>query len=333
MAISVTDPINLAIKRTREILFTPFDAMKWLVMGFCAWLASFGSSGGASFNVPGNFGNSGGGSGFPTGNGGTIGNPVDKVSEFFQANMIIIVAVILGVIVAGVLIGLIITFLMSRGQFMFIDGIVNNRGAVVKPWSEYKNEANSLFKFMFVWSIIGFLFILVLLGLCGFLGWLDYKSHAFGVFSIIAIALFVLLGGAATFIGLVVRFLLIDFVIPIMYKRRISCIEAWHVVKSEFSSQKGSIILYALMCIAIQIATGMTTGCLSYCMCCVPLMPCIGPFFSAIIFLPVFVFIRSYNLYFLEQFGPDWQFFAPPIIPEQAPVVADAPPGWQNDAL
>ena len=34
--ISVIEPVSEAIEKTKIILFRPFDAEKWLVIGFCA---------------------------------------------------------------------------------------------------------------------------------------------------------------------------------------------------------------------------------------------------------------------------------------------------------
>ena len=38
--ISVIDPIGPAIEHVRLMLFKPFDLSKWLIIGFCAWLAN-----------------------------------------------------------------------------------------------------------------------------------------------------------------------------------------------------------------------------------------------------------------------------------------------------
>ncbi len=48
-AISVTAPVGQAFDRMKRMLFQPFDIGKWFVIGFCAWLATLGDSGG-SFN-------------------------------------------------------------------------------------------------------------------------------------------------------------------------------------------------------------------------------------------------------------------------------------------
>src|SRR6266508_1698239 len=54
MAISVTDPIERSISRSKYITFQPFYLGKWFVLGFVAFLASLGEGGGGgNFNVPG----------------------------------------------------------------------------------------------------------------------------------------------------------------------------------------------------------------------------------------------------------------------------------------
>jgi hypothetical protein len=53
--ISVVEPVSPALEHVKRMLFKPFDLGKWFVIGFCAWLAGLGESGGG-FN--GNFSNS-----------------------------------------------------------------------------------------------------------------------------------------------------------------------------------------------------------------------------------------------------------------------------------
>lgn len=43
--VSVIDPISPAIERVKLMLFRPFDLQKWLIIGFCAWLAYLGRRG------------------------------------------------------------------------------------------------------------------------------------------------------------------------------------------------------------------------------------------------------------------------------------------------
>ena len=62
MPISMFDPLDQAFRRTKWILFQPFDLAKWFILGFCAWLAYLGEGyANFNFNAPGNFGNNGSG--------------------------------------------------------------------------------------------------------------------------------------------------------------------------------------------------------------------------------------------------------------------------------
>ena len=46
MVITFVDPLSRAVERMRQILFQPFDLVKWLVLGFSAWLAGLASGAG-----------------------------------------------------------------------------------------------------------------------------------------------------------------------------------------------------------------------------------------------------------------------------------------------
>jgi len=50
--ISVIAPVSRAIDTTRQLLFAPFAMVKWLALGFTAWLAMLGGNGSMA-----NFGN------------------------------------------------------------------------------------------------------------------------------------------------------------------------------------------------------------------------------------------------------------------------------------
>src|ERR1700709_723637 len=55
--ISVTTPVGQAFDRMKLMLFQPFDIGKWFIIGFCAWLAGLGESGGGFHGNFNNFGN------------------------------------------------------------------------------------------------------------------------------------------------------------------------------------------------------------------------------------------------------------------------------------
>ena len=71
--ISVTEAIEPAYDRMKRMLFQPFDFSKWIIIGFCAWLASLGESGGG-----------GGYSGFGGNHDGQGGQPGEQLRQFYH---------------------------------------------------------------------------------------------------------------------------------------------------------------------------------------------------------------------------------------------------------
>lgn len=293
---SVIEPINPAIERTKKVLFQPFDFGKWLRLGFCAFLMSLGEGGGYSGG-----GHGGGGPGGPGGNA-----DFEPVFEWVRENMTLIVTIAIAVVLFFFVLGLVITWLSSRGRFMFLDGVVRNRGAVVAPWREYRREGNSFFLFRVCLGFAGLAVVLLILGICALVALPDIQDRQFGGSAMAAIGaaivLFIPFAIVMAFIGTFLN----DFVAPIMYLRRITTIEAWREFhRAMLSGRMGTFILYFLFKIVIGIAVGaiaMATMCLT---CCIVAIPYVG----TVILLPLLVFVQAYPLYFIEQFGPDWKIF------------------------
>ena len=296
MSPSVIDPIHLAIARTKQILFDPFDLQKWLGLGFCAFLMGLsqvlnGGGGGNSTNV----------------NGGGGGRPeFEPIQKWIRENFmtVVVVSVILAVVL--LLIGTLLIWLSSRGRFMFLDGVVHNRGAVVAPWHEFRREGNSLFLFQFFLGLCGLFVVSFLLGLCLLIAWPDIQGQMMGNYAICAIAIGVLFFPSFILLMLIVSVCLTDFVVPIMYLRRITVMPAWsEFLSSLLPGYTWTFVCYLFMRFIINLVTGtlaMMTICLT---CCVALLP----YISSVILLPFTVFLQAYSLYFIEQFGPPWRVF------------------------
>src|SRR5205809_657530 len=110
-SVSVTSPISPAIGWVKRQLFQPFDAGKWFVIGFCAWLAHLGEggfNGGYSFNSP-------------TAPGGrAVREQFDQIKDYVLNNLYWIVPLAVGLVVIGLAAGVLLTWLSSRGRFMFV---------------------------------------------------------------------------------------------------------------------------------------------------------------------------------------------------------------------
>lgn len=296
--VSVTEPVSDAIRKTKEILFAPFDIVKWLTIGFCAWLAYLGEGGGFNGN-------------FNFQSGEKTASDAERFINDVMANLPFVL--VIGSIVLLVIVGLTVLFswLKSRGKFMFVHCVALNVGEVKVPWGEYVKEAHSLFLFYLVLALLGFvcfipfsvliLFMVIAIGNNG-------MAVPIAVMVIICTAFVMAIVGIL--FALVGKFTN-DFVVPIMYLHGMTCMDGWREFKELLSMNKGRFALYILFHIVLSIAIGIIILSIVFMTCC-----CAGCFFAipivgTVLLLPIFVFKRSYSLYYLAQYGRDLNVFVP----------------------
>ncbi|HEV3409882.1 MAG TPA: hypothetical protein VG095_06295, partial [Chthoniobacterales bacterium] len=221
-------------------------------------------------------------------------------------------------IVGGILLVALIVVLFwigSRGRFIFIDCVVHNRGRIVEPWREYRREGNSYFLFL-----LGvFAASLVVVALASLPLWLPFllrgeaPQGAVFVAALIVLAVIAIL--AAIIIGTVMAFMA-----PIMYRRRCNAVEACRAAIRMITAEPIPVTLYILFLIVLYVAF-VLVSCLITCVtCCVAAIPYVG----TVILLPFHVFFLSYLLFFVRQFGPDYDVWATlpattaPVAPSDA---------------
>jgi len=300
--VSVIDPISPAFERVRTILFRPFDLVKWLTIGFCAWLAYLGKGGGQNLN----FGKHGPGDVSP-------GEALSQAKEFILDNLNWIVPLVVFGFIIGIVVWLLFTWLSSRGRFMFLHCVAQNKAEIEAPWKKFAKHANSLFLFRIVIGVIGLLIgsLLFLIGVSVVI----FSNTTFG-FNIVSVTGLVI--AALFFVGAVIVLLLVkkftmDFVVPIMFLRTANCVNGWRELLELLSLNKARFLLYVLFQIVIAITIGaivIATVCLTCCCAgCILVIPYIG----TVLLLPILIFKRSYSLYYLQQFGPEFDVFIPEI--------------------
>ena len=302
--VSVLEPLTPAIERVKTMLFRPFNLEKWFIIGFCAFLANLGSGGG----------NGGGGPRGGTGGGTRSGSQgleqaLNHAKEYVLANLAWIVPLAIFGFVLVIAIMLVLTWLSSRGRFMFLHCVAHDKAEVKIPWAKFREHANSLFLFRIVLGIAGFLVILVPIILMIILIAASVQNHhpAIGaIFGLIFFGFTIFL--IAICLGLIGKFTT-DFVIPIMFLRTVSIRAAWHEFMSIFSVNKGRFFVYFLFQIVISIAIGVILLAIGVftccCACCLSAIPYIG----TVVLLPIFIFSRSYSLYYLRQYGRQFDVF------------------------
>jgi len=300
--ISVTAPVGAALERVKQVLFRPFDIGKWFVVGFCAWLALLGQQGGGgggNFNF--------GSPGRSHGNG--LRHGLERAKDYVMDNLawILPLAVVLIVVILGLT--LLFNWLSSRGRFMFLHCVALNRAEVVAPWNQFAREANSLFWFRLVLGLIGALLTLPLVALMALLilGMVKAGAASGAGVGLSAVALLTVLVIATGFF--VIRKLTMDFVVPIMFLRRKTCREGWRELRGLFTGNVGVLILYFLFQLVLAMVIGMMVLMVVIATCCIAGCFMALPYLGTVLLLPVHVFHRAYSLYYLAQFGREFDVF------------------------
>ena len=299
--VSVLDPVSLAIERVKEILFRPFDPIRWLTIGFCAWLATLGE----------NMGGGGGGGGNNNGNGAgpqSFNDFWNEGMEYVTANLSWIVLAAAGVILFVIALGLLITWLNSRGQFMFLHNVATGRAEVVAPWNTFASHANSLFLFRVILGLGMFALSLPFLsaGLWSLFSMLRREEIAAVpmILAVVGLGLTLLLG---LIYGVIAK-LTTDFVVPIMALRGSPCRVAWIEFAGLLRAHAGTFLLYLIFSIVLGVAVAVAIL-LGAIICCIACCFLAIPYIGTVLLLPVYVFLRSYSAFFFAQFGPTYDVF------------------------
>lgn len=312
MTIEFMIPFSKGFNRMKKALFQPFDIGKWFTVGFTAFLAGLldgnGGSGGSSSRRH-----------------GPSESDIEQFFEFPQHAMDWLADNPLwtSLIVFGVLflIALIITlnWLSSRGKFMFLHNVVNDKAEISKPWRAYKSEGNSLFLWRLVYGFI-VLFLIVIFFTLGFsltkeivLGYDPVSSYVSDIIGMIFLFLAVMI--VTSYISL----FLDSFIVPIMFKRRISALQAWSVFLPLMRKHFWNFVLYGLLVLLIVIVIVVAIMLFGFLTCCVGFFILVIPYINAVLLLPVSYTMRAFSVEFLEQFGEEYALFPQPdLIVEEA---------------
>jgi len=270
------------------------------VIGFCAWLAMLGQGGGGGGGGNYNFGN----------RHHDFRDGLNEARDYVMSNLGWIVPLAVGLFLLGMAIWVVITWLSSRGQFMFLHCVATNRAEVRVPWHGYLAEANRLWLFRLVLGLVSFVFVapavvgtivLILVMVAG-----QGVSWPLVLGAIGAFLAAVCFGGLFGVIGKLTR----DFVVPVMALRRTSCRAAWREFWQLTFGHRLDLVFYLLFQALLAIVVGLALVVLILVTCCVAGCLMALPYLGTVLLLPVFVFDRAYSLYYLAQFGPDWELIS-----------------------
>lgn len=142
---------------------------------------------------------------------------------------------------------------------------------------------------------------------------------------ILAAGLFLFLLLLALVFALIQKFTM-DFVVPIQLLRGGSCLAAWKEFWGMLAGHAGLFTLYILFQIVLGMAITIIVLIAVLVTCCIAGCLMIIPYVGTVLLLPVLVFKQSYPLYFLRQFGSDYNVFQ---FASPAPTITGlpSPPG------
>lgn len=283
-AISYTAPMDPAWAWMKQVLGR-FDATRWLTFCVGGYLSIYLN---ANLSIQGDPNNM----------------PLLLVSTLFSA-----VLTLLG-----------FAWLNARGAFVFLDNMLTGVPAVSEPWSRTAKMGNSYFLYQLAMaSIAGGLlakaqFDAVVGMNTKMAGWQTgagpQPDEIFAVFREIFSDLggLVYLGICVGIFFWLVNSMVHDLVVPVMYRRRLTFLQAAKPVAALVGNNLGIFAGYFLFRLIVEVAVLFLSGliiCVLMPLCCVSLIPVVG-------FLPVlwlWGWRRLYTVMFLEQFGPEWEIF------------------------
>ena len=308
--IEIFKPFGEALALTKRILFQPFDFKKWLIIGFAAFLTYLNGGGFTGFRPPmsGNWMNH-----FPNDRG--------DLRAFIEQLDPVWMGLIAVVLILAIAIIIVLTWVRSRGHFVFIDCVVRNRAAIVEPWNEYRAEGNSYFVFALLLTlatlcVVGVVVVLII----GGAALVEHRQVGapVGVLGLI-------LGGIGLFLFLILFGTVIQFVAPLMYRRRCKAGAAFAEILRTLSQHLGVFVLFCLFSMVLGLAVAILIVAATCMTCCIAAIPYVG----TVILLPVFVFLQSFSLLFLRQFGSDYDVWDG-IPQSEGPRLPGTPPPIQT---
>lgn len=295
MKISIDNALKGGFKRMTQVLFQPFDLKKWLIIGFASFLATLGRGGGGlRLNFPSEISGE--------------GNPVDfsALEEWILVHLTAIVLLGIGLLTLGFAIFLVLNWLSSRGQFLFLHVISENKAEIKVPWVKYGAIGDRLFIFRLILGVIVFMVVLVILILGIMMIYPQIKGESFGLAAFLKIAFVVLFLVFLVLVVAIINMILMDFVVPLMFKKDLKVLDAFSVFYNQlFKGNFFSFFLFYLVKIGLSIAAGFVVLIATCLTCCIAALP----YISSVVFLPITVFFESFTLSFLAEFGNEYNLF------------------------
>jgi hypothetical protein len=322
--INFTRAFDSAWERMLVILFRPFDLGKWFAIGLSAFLAGFlqgGNGFNSSFNT--NDFTKANGSETPSSYLNEFNSSVSQVFSGLQLGMVILIGVAIFTFVMVFIV--LLYWLGARGQFLLLDNVVRNRGAIAWPWKYYARQSDSLFIFYLIVFGLSLVVILPLVIIAVVMCIPLFQHHrwpqggeiaGFVVLGLIYLALCIAVGS--------IMFVFRELGVPLMFRHGWTARQAFLESMNLFKRHFWSVALFILLRIALAVAMAIVSIILCCFTCCIGALPYMG----TVLLLPAIIFVRCFTLDCLAQFGSQYDVWIVDVPPSgsDAPSSVSPPP-------
>jgi hypothetical protein len=315
-SISVVDAAREAAQHTRRHLL-PVSPLKWLTLGFLAFLDQCGRSftgggphGGNGMRMrpwPGSFDRGRGIHGFV--------DTARTVSEWLSDHALLVLSgVAAGILVVAAALAVIL-WINARGSFMYLDNVASGRAEIKRPWREHAGAAWSYFGWRYALSFGSFMVFVLVIGiaLASVLGVVNGRVNASSGVALLALVPMVVVLLLAVPILALAHVALRDFVAPLQMSTGLSCGSAAGLLETLITAQPGAFIVYALLKLLFVVLAAVVVAVVSCLTCCIGLLPLV----KQTVFQPLYYFERAWPLFLLRQLGYDLPGRLPAAPPQK----------------
>jgi len=308
---------SLAMKqswaRMSDILFHNTSFVRWMGMAFCVWVSIVGLhepnlAGEAllqrtqpdAMELRSKIESCTTGDQMMTLYGALWSQTVEKARQILTP-VVVKTALILWLLLTGIT-----CWLRARGAFMVMHRWHHPDASIAESWSSARGLGRQLFLFRLGIGTV----TCALLAAIGF----DLQLHVItpltngaayeGDLALRGFLLVLALSLVLT-VWLTVVILVTHFVVPIMYWRCASLLEAGRAVVEFCNEHPGAMTIYFTMYIILLHVALAVLAVAACCTCCCASYLCIIPFVNGILFLPATIFFRGLGISFLRQWRPD----------------------------
>ena len=310
--VDYVEPLKSAWEKTKDLLFNPFNFRSYLMIGFCAWLASLfeGRAYMLSVSVKDSFMTfasavaAGGASAQCNPSLPAIRNGEESLGFLLGVLVIFIFAALIGIVLAFVL-----SWVEARFEFIFLDRALNGKSELGASWKRFAACGNSIFLWRIIVGLLYGILSLIIMAVSAalFVPWIlkCVETKAFSMPGLSAVSGLVFFAVSFFIVVLamaLLSFFMKQFVIPIMYRDDLRAWAAFCVFIKIFRKSGLHFIIFAviygfcffLVSLAVLLFSFVTFGLSSILL--------MIPYVWALVLLPVLVFFRLYSVEFLRQF-------------------------------